>query len=419
MLYAFTSCALNYTPKSRALLESLRAYAPDIKVCLALGDDLRGFGPELADHFDLVFPLSEIEELNTPSWIFKHNIVELCTAIKPFVLRQILDLPDCEGVFYFDPDMVLFDDLKEMIDDLRANNIILTPHLTDPERTLRGIEDNELSALKHGSYNLGYLGVRNTDEGKRMADWWSKRLKYYCREDIPAGIFTDQKWIDLVPSFFEEVHVMRHPGYNVASWNMTNRKIEKVGDMKYTVNGRPLVFYHFTGFDSGNHAVMSELYSQGNEDVAELVQWYKDRTGELAKEDMAKVPWAFLNFEDGTKIPYPARELYRSRKDLQAKFPNPFKTDLGGEQSYKDWYALHESERSTQAALATGGQGAVPPSLTTRPAQARRTSPILRPIVVPFRMLFNSRYRADVMANIRRTYNFTGLKGLLGLVFGR
>lgn len=419
MLYAFTSCALNYTPKSRALLESLRQYAPDLKVCLALGDEVRGFEDELLDHFDHIFALADIPELNTPSWIFKHNIVELCTAIKPYVLRKILDLPDCEGVFYFDPDMVLFSDLKDMIDDLRANNIVLTPHLTDPERTLRGIEDNELSALKHGAYNLGYLGVRKTDEGKRMADWWAKRLKHYCREDIPAGIFTDQKWIDLVPCFFEEVHVMRHPGYNVASWNMTNRKIEKVGDMKYTVNGRPLVFYHFTGFDSGNHAVMSELYSQGNEDVAELVQWYKDRTGVLAKEKMAQVPWAFLNFEDGTKIPGAARELYRTRKDLQAKFPDPFTTNLVGEQSFKEWYALHESAESTQSALSAAGHDPAIPSLSQRPAQARRTHPLMRPIVVPLRMLFNGRYRRDVLANIRRTYNFVGLKGLLSLVFGR
>ena len=419
MLYAFTSCALNYTPKSRALLESLREYAPDIKVCLALGDDIGEYEDEILSQFDHVFPLSSIPELDKPSWIFKHQIVELCTAIKPFVLRKILDLPDCEGVFYFDPDMVVFEELTEMIADLRENNIILTPHLTDPERTLRGIEDNELSALKHGAYNLGYIGVRNTDEGKRFADWWSKRLKYFCREDIPAGIFTDQKWIDLVPSFFEGVHVMRHPGYNVASWNMTNRKIVKKSEMKYTVNDRPLVFYHFTGFDSGNHAIMSELYSDGNEDVAELVGWYKARTDVLAQDAIAKVPWAYWHFDDGSKIPLQARIVYRDRKDLQAKFPDPFKTDLAGEQSFKQWWAIQESVESTQASLNASSQSGAEPSSTSRPAQARRTPAILRPIVVPLRMIGSGKYRNDVISNVRRTYNFTGLKGLLSLVFGR
>lgn len=418
MLYAFTSCALNYTPKSRALLESLRQYAPDLKVCLALGDDIGEYEEEILSQFDYVFPLSSIPELDKPSWIFKHQIVELCTAIKPFVLRKILDLPDCEGVFYFDPDMVVFEELTEMIADLRENNIILTPHLTDPERTLRGIEDNELSALKHGAYNLGYIGVRNTDEGKRFADWWSKRLKYFCREDIPAGIFTDQKWIDLVPSFFEGVHVMRHPGYNVASWNMTNRKVVKTGEMKYKVNDRPLVFYHFTGFDSGNHAIMSELYSDGNEDVAELVRWYKARTDVLAQDAIAKVPWAYWHFDDGSKIPLAARVLYRDRKDLQAKFPEPFKTDVEGEQSFKQWWAMHESAESTKTSLSAPSNAAIP-SLASRPAQARRTPAILRPFVVPFRMIANGKYRSDVIANVRRTYNYTGLKGLLSLVFGR
>lgn len=419
MLYAFTSCALNYTPKSRALLESLRQHAPDIKVCVALADEVGEFEDEILSQFDHIFPLSSIPELNQPSWIFKHRIVELATAIKPFVLRKILDFPDCEGVFYFDPDMVVFEELTEMIADLRANNIILTPHLTDPERTIRGIEDNELSALKHGAYNLGYIGVKNNDEGKRFADWWSKRLKYFCREDIPAGIFTDQKWIDLVPCFFEGVHIMRHPGYNVASWNMTNRKISKTGDMKYSVNDRPLVFYHFTGFDSGNHAVMSELYSDGNEDVAELVGWYKNRTDILAQDAIAKVPWAFLNFEDGSKIPTEARLLYRDRKDLQAKFPDPFKTNIEDGQSFKDWWATHESAESTKTSLDISGNQSVPAIQRARPARARRTPAILRPIVVPFRMLSQGKYRRDVIANIKQTYNFTGLKGVLYLVFGR
>lgn len=416
MLYAFTSCALNYTPKSRALLESLREYAPDIQVCLALADDIGEFEDEILGQFDHVFPLADIPELNRPSWIFKHRIVELATAIKPFVLRKILDLPDCEGVFYFDPDMVVFHELTEMIDDLRANNIILTPHLTDPETTLRGIEDNELSALKHGSYNLGYIGVRNTDEGKRFADWWSHRLKHYCREDIPAGIFTDQKWIDLVPSFFEGVHIMRHPGYNVASWNMTNRHIKKVGPMKYTVNDRPLVFYHFTGFDSGAHVVMSDLYSQGNKDVAELVKWYTDRTGELAKDAIAKVPWAYLDYDDGTKISSEERLLYRDRKDLQAAFPNPFITKGDDGNGYKSWY------KADQARIAEEQRKSAPAKAIAAPApvavEAKRTHPILRPLLVPFRML-NSQYRGNVLRSIRQTFHLHGLKGVIALLFGR
>lgn len=414
MLYAFTSCALNYTPKSRALLESLRQYAPDIKVCLALADDIGSFEDEILSQFDMVFPLADIPELNTPSWIFKHRIVELATAIKPYVLRKILDLPDCEGVFYFDPDMVVFHELTDMIEDLRANTIILTPHLTDPETTLRGIEDNELSALKHGAYNLGYIGVRNSDEGKRFADWWSKRLKHFCKEDIPAGIFTDQKWIDLVPCFFEGVHIMRHPGYNVASWNMTNRHIKKIDPMKYTVNERPLVFYHFTGFDSGDHDVMSKIYSKGNSDVAELVKWYRDRTGELAKDDIAKVPWAFLDYDDGVKISSEERLLYRDRLDLQAAFPNPFKSAAPGVQSYRKWWIADQASMQAQQLPAKSNVAALAPT----PTIPKRTHPILRPLIIPVRLL-NSEYRGNLTRSVRQTYYQTGLKGVLSLIFGR
>lgn len=420
MLYAFTSCALNYTPKSRALLESLRKYEPDLKVCLALGDEIGVHQDEIEDMFDHVFALSDFPELNTPSWIFKHRIVELCTAIKPFVLRRILDLPDCEGVFYFDPDMVVFEELTDMINDMKSHNIVLTPHLTDPEATLRGIEDNELSALKHGAYNLGYIGVRNTDEGRRFADWWSHRLKHYCREDIPAGIFTDQKWIDLVPGLFEGVHIMRHPGYNVASWNMTNRYVKKVKRMKYTVNEQPLVFYHFTGFDSGAHDVMSEIYSKGNSDVAELIKWYRDRTGELAKEPMAKVPWAFLNYDDGTLISAEERLLYRDRKDLQAAFPNPFAVETDTGPGFKLWYAADQAaaKQSFKDASNQSDISTISKTLNSTLAPTRRTHPVIRPFLVPMRMMKRN-YRRSLKRTLGITFSNYGLKGVLTLVFGR
>ena len=249
MIYIYTSCALNYIPKSYTLLDSLRKYEPDMKVCLALSDKIYDYEDEILSRFDYVYPLNEIPELNNLPWIFEHDIVELSTAIKPFILQKILERDDCEAVLYFDPDMAIFHNLKELVEDVLQNNIILTPHLTDPELSDQGIIDNELSALRHGTYNLGFIGVKNNFEGKKFAGWWGERLKKYCRQDINAGIFTDQKWIDLVPGFFNGVKILRNPGYNTASWNLTNRKVTKNDKGRYLVNGKPLVFYHFTGFD--------------------------------------------------------------------------------------------------------------------------------------------------------------------------
>ena len=60
----------------------------------------------------------------------------------------------------------------------------------------------ELSSTAHGVYNLGFLAVSRSEEALKMLTWWAERLYLYCYDDMANGIFTDQKWIDLAPCFF-------------------------------------------------------------------------------------------------------------------------------------------------------------------------------------------------------------------------
>ncbi len=60
-------------------------------------------------------------------------------------------------------------------------------------------------------------------------------------------MFTDQRWVDFVPSFFEH-YILKDPGYNVAYWNLHGRELRAESD-GYLVDGAPLRFFHFSGFD--------------------------------------------------------------------------------------------------------------------------------------------------------------------------
>lgn len=336
-IYAFTSAACNYLPKVRLLIQSLKRHHPEIRLVLALSDHLTD--PELlrGEAWDEIMPIETLDIPDWRRWAFTHDIVELSTAIKPFVLSRLLDRPDCAGVFYFDPDMVLFSRLDDLISGLKDSDILLTPHQNKPEVGLDEVMDNEISSLKHGIYNLGFIGVRPSSTGRAFARWWADRVYYFCRDDIPNGLFTDQRWIDLAPALFDGVKVVRSSRFNVAPWNLTTRKISGNLQDGFSVDGEPLGFYHFTGFDSGGHYLMTQKYCAANPSVSALVNWYKKETGDLQNDPLSRQPWAFGQFDDGSNICRAHRLIFRSRVDLQQRYPNPFAADHGDNKTYVGW----------------------------------------------------------------------------------
>ena len=66
--------------------------------------------------------------------------------------------------------------------------------------------------------------------------------------DIDRGYFTDQRWVDAVPTMFEHT-VLRDTACNVAYWNLHQRTLERTTDGVYTVDGNPLRFFHYSGHD--------------------------------------------------------------------------------------------------------------------------------------------------------------------------
>ena len=334
-IHVFTSAACNYIPKVRALVASIRRHHPDWRVHLALSDE-QPAGLDLSgEPFDEIHPVAELGIPHHRGWAFCYRIVELSTAIKPFLLAKLLERPDCGGVVYLDPDTIVFSPLEDVVAALEQSNIALTPHLVAPETELDAVMDNEIAALKHGIYNLGFAAVAPTDVGRQFAAWWADRCYHFCRDEIPNGLFTDQRWIDLVPAFFEGVCILRSTRLNVASWNVSTRKVTGTVPDSVAVDGEPLGFYHFTGFDSGAHRTMAWKHAAGQPTVLALINWYAETIASLGKDPLCAVPWAFGCYDDGSPITPPARLVYRERIDLQRAFPDPFATSNGG---YKAWW---------------------------------------------------------------------------------
>ncbi|MEM9421885.1 MAG: glycosyl transferase, partial [Pseudomonadota bacterium] len=220
MLYIFTTCALNFVPCAKILAKSVRETMPDARMVLALSDR-KPNGFRLEDEgFDEVLYLDDfIDRIENPlGWAFGHTIMELATALKPFTAAKLMERDDCDAVMFFDPDCVVLEPMEEMRAALQEHSVLLTPHASDLHENDKWtfFEKNQ---LKVGAFNLGFFALRNSEEGRAVASWWRHRLKEGCVIDPSEGLFTDQKWMDLLPCYTNDLKVMRQPHYNVARWN--------------------------------------------------------------------------------------------------------------------------------------------------------------------------------------------------------
>ena len=276
-IHAFTSVTSNYIPKARVLAESLKRVDPSVCFHLLLSDEPPPGFDLTAEPFDKLILLEDLPIENFKQWVFSHRLVELCTAVKGAALDWIFENCDAQKVFYFDPDMAVFSRLDELICELDENSILLTPHQTDPETSLKGIIDNEMCSLRHGVFNLGFVGVANTGEGRRFVRWWRDRLLHFCHDDHSRSLFTDQKWVNLAPCMFDELKVLRSPAFNVATWNLSTRRATGSLDEGIMINGEPLGFYHFSGFDSGAQERQLKEYGDHSPVLFDLRNWYIDK----------------------------------------------------------------------------------------------------------------------------------------------
>ena len=336
-VHCFTSINLNYLAKARVLARSVKRNNPAWVFHLLISDELPpGFELDArTEPFDRITWVSELKIKPFYSWIFKHDVVELCTAVKSKMLKALLDA-GAHKVVYLDPDIGVFNDLTEISDLLDQHDILLTPHQLDPNESKVAINDNEITSLKYGIFNLGFFAVANRDDGIRFADWWESCLSTRCYDDIANGVFVDQKWCDLAPGFFSSLKVIRDPGYNVASWNISRRYISIDAEGRLLSNESPLKFFHFTKLGPVGD-MMTRKYAGNNLAVYELWWAYRQWVEQASIEEWPVGWWKYGYFDNGKKIPKAAREIYRDRQDLQQAFPNPFRTN--GSRNYFDWYS--------------------------------------------------------------------------------
>lgn len=323
----FTIVSKNYLHFARTLMNSVRQFHPEWEQHVLLVDELKGD----IDPKNEKFNVKTVTELNLPNikqFLFRYNILELNTAVKPWMFEWLFKQDKYDKLIYIDPDIRLYDTMDEVIDELdKGRLMVITPHLT--AMLDDGKKPSELEILRSGTYNLGFLAVSKHKDTLKFFKWWQSKLEFDCVVDFPNGLFVDQKWIDLVPGFFSDIKILHHPGYNVAYWNLLHRKVEEV-DGNYKVNGERLVFFHYSGLNPSKIENFSKhqdrfRYSNLNEAARILVKNYANEVLNSGFKECSGWNYSFSIFSNGTVISDLIRIAYRNDEQLQQKCgENPF-----------------------------------------------------------------------------------------------
>src|SRR4051812_9995422 len=241
-MHACTIVARNYLAFARVLAESFLSIHPGSSFTTLVVD--AEFGLEDRDEpFRVLTPAElDLSQDEFHRMAVMYDVTELSTALKPWTLRYLIE-HGAEAALYIDPDIQLFSPIEDVAEMVASHGVALTPHTLAPmPRDNR--RPSEADIMGSGVYNLGFIGVGPS--AVPFLRWWEERL---MRDAISAPeqmLFTDQRWVDFVPSYFDHF-IIRDPGFNVAYWNLDARRVTKDGD-RFLVNGKPLRFFHFSGY---------------------------------------------------------------------------------------------------------------------------------------------------------------------------
>lgn len=298
MVLAFTICSINYLAQARTLGDSLRQTNPDIRYCIGLVDrlDKVTFQPEYEPEYSLVevhtIGISGFEEMCN-----RYNITELNTAVKPFYFNYFLrTFPEADKIIYFDPDIIVYQPLTDLLLSLEMHEAVVTPHITTPLSDTK--TPNELHHLNTGVFNLGFCAFRRSGLVLTFIDWWEDKLRFECLIDLCNGLFVDQNWMNFLPLFIENSHIEKNRGYNAAYWNLHERFFSSTDDGFIINDSDPLVFFHYSGYDPQKPDVVSKYQDrftfEDRPDLLSLFEIYKNNLIQNGNEYYRQFPCAYI-----------------------------------------------------------------------------------------------------------------------------
>jgi hypothetical protein len=230
----------NYLTRAMALHRSLVRHSPLFTLwALCLDDDTHGALETLQLEGVRPIRLAELEAADPALLEVKgsRSTVEYYWTCSPILPRFLMQQhPEIDLLTYVDADLLFYSSPQPIFDEMGAGSVLIVPHRF-PE-SLRHLEVN-------GVFNVGLLAFRSDAQGRAILDRWREQCLDWCYLRVEDDRMADQKYLDAWPGQ-PGVVVLQHPGAGLAPWNVMRYRLD-LGAEPPSVDGHPLVFYHFQG----------------------------------------------------------------------------------------------------------------------------------------------------------------------------
>ena len=236
----------NYLDRGLALISSVREFDKESKIFVLAFDET--VAKEVADRFLDVKILSEQDLIDFEPRLGQtkkvRSRIEQYFTQTPVLMRRVMQETTIgEVCVYLDADLYFFKTPDLVIKDMNDHSVGIIAHKFSRKMERR--------LSKFGKYNVGWVGIRNDQNGQDCVQWWSESCLDWCFDKAEDGKFADQGYLNEFPSRFNSVKVLENPGFNLAPWNVGNYHLSLKDSNLHVDDLHPLVFYHFHGLSRG------------------------------------------------------------------------------------------------------------------------------------------------------------------------
>ncbi len=170
---------------------------------------------------------------------------EYCWTATSSTIKYVLEKFNAPHCTYIDADLFFYENPQVLIDELGESDVSIISHRYTPRYD---------QSATSGKYCVQFMTFRNTEQGKKVLEWWRNACLDWCYNRFEDGKFGDQKYLDDWNTRFAGiVKELHHEGGGVAPWNIQQYEVSGTLEKPFISSkssGKtfPVIFYHFHQF---------------------------------------------------------------------------------------------------------------------------------------------------------------------------